>query len=103
MADSKEFEAALMAKLAHGQFDKTFLKTTSTAIMELRKQGLVIDDIFIKGKPRFDRIIINGKPDPEFFGKMKDILVRPKFSRFEVFPYGILNPEALKVQVTFGL
>ena len=103
MPDVKEFEAALMDKLAQGSFDKTFLKKTSSAILELKRQGLLVDQVYIRGKVRFDRIIINGTPDPEFFGKMKDVFTKPKFSKFEVFPYGILNPEAFKVQVTFAV
>ena len=103
MPDLKEFENALMARLSRGEFDKTFLKKTSAAIMELKRQGLVIDDVYIKGKPRFDRIIINGKPDPEFWGKFRDIVNTPNVRQFEVFPYGIINPDTFKVQVTFGM
>lgn len=51
MADLKEFEAALMKRLSTVDTDKVFLKTASTAIVNLRKQGLVIDRVYWKGIP----------------------------------------------------
>jgi hypothetical protein len=101
MADLKEFEVALLKRLSQGDIDKGFLKTTSSAIVNLKKQGLVIDEVFPKGKIRIDRVIINGIVDPEFWGKVKDW--GTGFRRFEVFPYGIINPEGFKFKVTIGM
>jgi hypothetical protein len=94
MADLKEFEIALIKILTNGQIDKSILKSISGAIVNLKKQGLVIDHVHIKGQPRPERIIINGIVDPEFWNKFKDL--GSNFRRFEVFPYGIVNPEGFR-------
>ena len=96
MADDAKFEEALIRLLDQGQIDKAKLKTTSAAIVALKKQGFIIDQINIKGKPRPDRIIINGIPDPDFFKKFKGGNINLK--QFKLFPYGILNPEGFRLQ-----
>ena len=101
MADLKEFEAALMKRLSTVDTDKVFLKTASSAIVNLRKQGLVIDRVYWKGTPRPDRFIINGKVDPDFWGKFRNL--GSQFTRFEVFPYGIVNPEGFNFKGTIGM
>ena len=98
MANLKEFETALIKHLTAGQMDKSLLKTTSDAIVNLKKQGLHVDQILTKGTPRPDRVIINGIVDPEFWGKFKDF--GHKFKTFEVFPYGIINPEGFRFKAT---
>lgn len=96
MPDLKDFEVALVKRLGAGEVDKVFLKNASAAIMNLRKNGLVIDQIYIKGRPRPERYIINGTVDPDFWAKFKDL--GGAFNRFEVFPYGIINPEGFRFQ-----
>jgi hypothetical protein len=102
MADEKKFEEALMRMLSHGQMDKAKLATVSGAIVALKRQGFVIDQVHLKGTPRPDRIIINGIPDPEFFQKFKgttDLNIR----QFRLFPYGIINPEGWKGRLEFNV
>ncbi len=94
MADLKAFETSLVKYLSKGQIDKTMLKATSAAIVNLRRQGLVIDQVHIKGQPRPERVLINGTVDPEFWGKFVEL--GPTFQRFDVFPYGIINPEGFR-------
>jgi hypothetical protein len=101
MEDVKKFESALMKHLTAGALDKTLLSSTSKAIVNLKKQGLVIDQVFVRGKPRPDRVIINGIVDPSFWAKFNDL--GGNFSRFEVFPYGIINPEGFKFKGTIGM
>ncbi len=101
MADLQKFETALMTHLKNGALDKTLLSATSKAIINLKKQGLVIDQIFVKGKPRPDRVIINGIVDPAFWSKFTSL--GGNFRRFEVFPYGIINPEGYKFKGTIGM
>ena len=101
MADIKEFETALMRRLSTPEVDKAFLKTASSAIVNLKKSGLVIDQILLKGQPRPDMYIINGKVDPDFWVKFKDL--GHHFKRFEVFPYGIVNPEGFYFKGTIGM
>ncbi len=98
MADLKAFETSLVKHLSKGQVDKSMLKATSAAIVNLRKQGLVIDQIYIKGQPRPERVLINGTVDPEFWSKF--LQLGPTFKRFEVFPYGIINPEGFRFTAT---
>lgn len=100
MSDSVAFEKALMAKLTRSD-DREFLKKTSSAIAALKKQGLVIDDIYVKGKPGLDRVFIMGKPNPEFWRNFKNFADVPNLRRFEIFPYGIINPEGLNFRATF--
>ncbi len=101
MEDLKKFETALMNHLKVGALDKAVLASTSKAIVNLKKQGLVIDEIYVRGKPRPDRVIINGIVDPNFWSKFKDF--GGNFRRFEVFPYGIINPEGFKFKGTIGM
>ena len=101
MQDLKQFEAALLKRLNALDADKTFLKTASDAIVNLKKQGLNVDRIYWKGQPRPDRVIINGKVDPDFWLKFKDLGYN--FKRFEVFPYGIVNPEGFNFRGTIGI
>jgi hypothetical protein len=96
MPDLKDFEAALIKRLGAGDVDKVFLKNASASIMNLRKNGLVIDQIYIKGRPRPERYIINGTVDPDFWNKFRDL--GHSFDRFDVFPYGIINPEGFRFQ-----
>ena len=101
MPDVKEFEEALMKRLSEGELDKSFLKSTSSAIVNLKKQGLAIDQVYIKGRPRPDRVIIRGKVDPDFWGKFSDFGFN--FRGLEVFPYGIINPEGFRFRGTFDM
>ena len=101
MPDIKDFEAALLKRLSTVDVDKVFLKTTSSAIVNLKKNGLNIDRVYWKGTPRPDRVIINGKVDPDFWGRFKELGVN--FRRFEVFPYGILNPEGYSFKGTIAM
>jgi hypothetical protein len=96
--DLKQFEAALMGHLNHGEMDKTLLKKASSSIVALKKEGLVIDRVFVKGKPRPDRVIVNGIIDPEFWKKFGNL--GGHFKRFEVFPFGIINPEGFHFKGT---
>ena len=101
MLDLKVFEAALMKHLSHGEVDKTLLKNVSSAIVNLKKNGLEIDQVHIRGKVRPDKVLINGIVDPEFWGRFRDL--GRNFRRFEVFPYGIINPEGFRFRGTMGL
>ena len=103
MADEKKFEEALMKILEHGRFEKARLSAVSSAIVGLKKSGFVIDQVHIKGQPPvWDRIIINGIPDPEFFIKF-----RPggnmNIQELRLFPYGIINPEGWRAQLEIGV
>ena len=100
MSDLKSFEAALIKRLSQVEPDKAFLKNTSSMIVNLKKQGLVIDQVYVKGRPRVDRVIINGIVDPDFWVKFREF--GDVFKRFEVFPYGIINPEGFKFKGTIG-
>lgn len=101
MANINEFEAALVKRLSKVELDKGYLKSTSSLIVNLKKQGLVIDQVHIKGQYRPDRFIINGTVDPDFWGKFREL--GGEFKRFEVFPYGIINPEGFRFRGTIGV
>ena len=101
MPDLKDFEAALVKRLGAGEVDKVFLKNASFTIMNLRRNGLVIDNIYKKGTPRPDYVLINGKVDPDFWVKFKDL--GGAFNRFEVFPYGIINPEGYRFEANLRM
>jgi len=94
MPVNDKFEAALLAKLEKGGLDKGSLRKISASIVGLKNQGLVIDQVYIKGQPGYSRVLINGIIDPEFWKKFEpgNIL----FQKFEVFPYGIINPEGYR-------
>ena len=94
MPENDKFEAALMAKLEKGGVEKVDLRKISSSIVGLKNQGLVIDQVFIKGRPGFSRVLINGTVDPEFWKKFG--FGNIPFKKFEVFPYGIISPEGLK-------
>jgi hypothetical protein len=98
MPDDKKFEETLMKILGQGGVDKERLKATSSAIVNLKKQGLNTDQVFPKGKLAIDRVIINGIIDPEFWSKYR--ISEFWNQRFQVFPYGILNPEGFRFQAT---
>ena len=102
MSDEKKFEEALMKILEHGRIDKGRLSAVSSAIVGMKKSGFVIDQVYLKGQPVHDRIIINGIPDPEFLNKF-----RPAGSlnirELRLFPYGIINPEGWRAQLEFGV
>jgi hypothetical protein len=98
MADIKAFEQNLLKRLV--SLDKAILKGVSKKIVDLRKQGLRIDRIYVKGRPAYDRIIINGIVDPDFWKKFGSYGAH--FNHFEVFPYGIVNPEGIGFKGTIG-
>ena len=100
MEDFKDFESALLKKIGSREVDKAVLKGISTEIANLKKNGLVIDQIYVKGKPRVDRYIINGIIDPDFWVKFKDL--GRIFERFEVFPYGILTHQGFRFNASIG-
>src|SRR6187551_2252834 len=101
MANIIDFEAALLKRLSKVEIDKAFLKSTSSLIVNLKKNGLLIDQVLVKGQPRVDRVIINGIVDPIFWGKFREL--GNDFTRFDVFPYGIINPEGFKFKGTIGM
>ncbi len=90
-----------MANLTRADNDREFLKRTSSAIVALRKQGLIVDQVRTKGQTALDRIYIMGRPDPEFWRNFKNFGEFPNLRRFEIFPYGIINPEGLNFRATF--
>jgi len=94
MPEIDKFEAALMAKLEKGGVEKVDLRRISSSIVGLKNQGLLIDQINIAGQPGHSRAIINGIVDPGFWKKFEPGNVL--FKKFEVFPYGIVNPEGYK-------
>lgn len=98
--DLKQFETALMTHLSKGALDKVVLKKTSATIVNLKRQGLIIDQIHLRGTPRPDVTLINGIVDPEFWKKFPEL--GHNFKKFEVFPYGIINPEGFRFQAEIG-
>ncbi|MCF3110951.1 hypothetical protein LL912_19350 [Niabella sp. CC-SYL272] len=94
MDNIKEFEAGLLKKLDVKDIDKNAVRNISKEIVNLKKNGLLIDQVFVKGIPRLDRYIINGIVDPEFWSKFNN--VGGIFSRFEVFPYGVIAHQSFK-------
>lgn len=95
--DMKEFERNLVSKLSKVDMDKTFLKDTTTAILNLSKKGYVFDRIHWKGTPIPDSILVAGQP-ADFFN-LKDIArIR---ARFDIFPIGIIDDTKFGVNVTF--
>ncbi|HMC86819.1 MAG TPA: hypothetical protein VKI61_14925 [Chitinophagaceae bacterium] len=104
MADEKKFEESLLKILNQTMVNKERLKTVSSAIVKLKAAGLNIDQVNSHGVPQnllvADRVIINGIIDPEFWRKSHQIS-EFGYEHFEVFPYGILNPEGYKFQITF--
>ncbi len=101
MADVRNFESVLLERLTRGGIDKSLLKEVSSSIVKLKKSGLVIDKVLVKGQPRAERVIINGTIDPEFWVKFRDL--GNEFRRFEVFPYGIINPEGFRFKGTIRM
>ncbi|PWT72357.1 MAG: hypothetical protein C5B59_15920 [Bacteroidetes bacterium] len=103
MADDKKFEEALMKILEHGRFDKSKLTEVSSAISQMKTSGLKVDRVhWIGVPPVIDRIIINGIPDPEFFGKFKPNS-NAQINYVKLFPYGILNPEGWQAEVEISI
>lgn len=96
----KEFESSLMKHLYDGAIDKISLKTVSAEIVNLKKNGLGIDQVFVKGKIRPDRVLINGIVDPDFFRRLNNL---KNIRRLEIFPYGIINPEGFRFKITMRL
>ena len=96
----KEFECSLMKHLNDGAIDKISLKTVSAEIVNLKKNGLGIDQVFVKGKIQPDRVLINGTVDPDFFRRLNNL---KNIRRLEIFPYGIINPEGFRFKITMRL
>ena len=92
-----------MARLTSRQNDKEFLRKTSSAIIALKKQGFIIDNILTKGQPVLDRVFVMGKPHPDFQINFRDFANLGGLSRFEVFPYGIIAIDGFNFKATFGL
>jgi hypothetical protein len=99
MADEQKFEESLLKILNQGGVEKERLKSVSSAIVNLKTAGLIVDQVNMRGVPAFDKVIINGIIDPDFWRKASSIAVYG-VQHFEVFPYGILNPEGFKFQIT---
>lgn len=99
MEDVQEFESALLKKLEYAGVTRTSLKSIAAEIVKLKKQGLLIDLVYTKGKPGLDRVLINGKIDPNIFTRINDF---GRIRRFEIFPYGIIKPEGFGFQGTIG-
>ncbi len=96
--DMKEFEKNLMTKLSKVDMDKTFLKDTSAAILNLSKKGYVFDRIRWIGTPRPDSVLVAGQP-ADFFN-LRDVAgIRAKF---DIFPIGIIDDSKFGVNVTFS-
>jgi len=101
LKELKEFETALLKHLTHIDNDKVGLRKVSSAIVSLKRSGLFIDQVLVKGKPRLDRVIINGTVDPNFWEKIGGL--GANFKRLEIFPKGIINPDGFKFKGTIGL
>lgn len=97
----KEFETALLKHLTDIDNDKAGLRKVSSAIVNLKRNGLVIDQVLVKGKPRLDRVIINGEIDPDFWVKIGNL--GANFRRLEIFPKGIIEAKGFKFKGTIGL
>ena len=96
--DMKVFEKNLMTKLTNVQMDKTFMKDTTAAILNLSKQGYVFDRIRWIGTPIPDSILVAGQP-ADFFNLKSIAGIRAKF---DIFPIGIIDDTKFGVNVTFS-
>jgi hypothetical protein len=95
--EPKELEKALLQKLSKSNMDKVFVKDTTTAILNLAKQGYVFDRIRWKGTPVPDTIYVSGRPGDIF--RLKDFEgVRVQM---DIFPIGIIDDFRHGVELNF--
>lgn len=108
MRDTKKFEEALINHLTDLRLDKNVLKKYSSAIVDLRKNDILIDRIWKYGQPAIDGIFrtdgvrVRSRIGINDLGKLNDIFKIRDIHSIEVFPLGIIAPELLEVRFKMG-
>jgi hypothetical protein len=101
---SRSIEEALMQELRFGGLDQENLKEMVGIVAGIQKRGLKGLKAFPKGIPRPDSLSVAGVVDAgEVHRFLGEILAQtPRFSRVELFPYGIPFPELFRINIDIG-
>ncbi len=108
MKDFQRFEDALMGHLTDFRLDKISLRKYSSAIVDLRKNDILIDRIWRYGQPAIDGVFrtngigIRSRIGIKDIGKLNDIFKIRDLHSIEVFPLGIIAPELLEIRFKIG-
>lgn len=98
MEDLKDFEKGLVEHLESSS-EKVALKNYTDMILDLKKQGFIIDQILKKGIPVPIEYIVKCRIDKSKVSSLTEFIGKAKFNGLEIFPYGIPWPEIFRVNV----
>jgi hypothetical protein len=98
MEDLKDFEKVLVEQL-DASSDKSALKNYTDIILDLKKQGFIIDQILKKGIPVPIEYTVKCRIDKGRISALTDFIAKAKYNGLEIFPYGIPWPEVFRVNV----
>jgi hypothetical protein len=101
MENVQEFEKALVEHLDGGS-DKATLKDFTDTIVQLKKQGFIIDQILKKGIPIPVEFIVKCRIDKARASALNEFIFKGKYYGLEIFPYGIPWPEIFRVNITLN-
>ncbi len=99
MADKENMEDVLMKHLSSPNMDKTSLRHYSTVISHLQKQNLVVERVFWKGIIWPDTFVAQARIGLDDIDVLKKLFGGRNIYAVEMFPLGIINPEAFQLNI----
>ena len=98
----KDLTPSLVSHLKDSGLDAASLRLYSSTIAKASTHGISWEKIWKLGKPAVDGLLAKGRLQIADVAKLKDILVLPNINGIEIFPIGIINPEAIDIRVKIG-
>ena len=101
MAHNAMLEEDLMKHLSDSGLEKDVLKKHSAALAAVSR-SLILERIWWKGTPWPDFLTVQGRLPLERISELGTVINNNIYG-LEVFPLGLINPEALQVNINFQL
>ena len=102
MTKKLSLENQIVGILSDEKMGKSDLKRYCSQIAGLQKQRFVVDHVCKYGQPHDHGVCVSGHLKVSDLKSLLNILTLPGGHRFEIFPYGIINPEALNIKFRIG-
>ncbi len=102
MKNSKSFKEALMAKFSKDEVCSKTLHQYSDVLAKVNAEYFPIKRVWWLGQPPFLSVKASTTIPADDLKKLVDVGQIDQLTKFEVFPYGILNPDLFRVDFQFG-
>lgn len=105
-SSNKEFESALLKQLSKFDMKEDLLKRVSSDITSLHGMEILPEKVWVIGKPDpsdfVTGVVVQSRIKATAIDRLKDLLRLKELISVEIFPVGIIRPDALDVEISLG-